>query len=78
MGLKLKLFRGRKEDYKKQGYYYDYPRAALWRWRNKGGTWALLEAAFTSFLQRMVLWVIGTLSLALSMFVLNELVDSLA
>jgi len=22
--------------------HYDYPVAALWRWRNKGGTWTLL------------------------------------
>jgi len=42
MGLKLKLFRGRKEDLKKTGPHYDYPRGALWRWRNKGGIWALL------------------------------------
>jgi len=33
MGVKLKLLHGPHEDF--QGN----PRAALWRWRNNGGTW---------------------------------------
>jgi len=68
-------FKGETRTLKKPGPHYDYPRAA---WRHKGGTWALLETAFTCFFRRMVLRVRGNLSLALSTFVLNELVDSLA
>jgi len=39
---------------KEPGPHYDYPVAALWRWRNKGGTWNLLDTAFTSFFLRML------------------------
>jgi len=46
MGLKLKLFRGRKVDFKKTGLHYDYPTDALWRWRNKDGIWAQLLHLF--------------------------------
>ena len=28
-------------------------------WRDNGGTWTLLETAFTSYFQRKVSWVIG-------------------
>jgi len=35
-GLKLKLLRGPNVD------LWSNPRAALWRWRNNGGTWTLL------------------------------------
>jgi len=63
---------------KEPGLHYDYPVAALWRWRKKGGTWTLLETAFTSFFLWMVPWVIGNLSLARYTFVQKELVHSLA
>ena len=65
---------------KEPGPQYDYPAAALWRWRNKGGTWTLLETAFTSFFLWMVpwVWVIGNVTLARYTFVQNELVHSLA
>ena len=63
---------------KEPGPQYDYPVAALWRWRNKGGTWTLLETAFTSFFLWIVPWDIGNLSLARYTFVQNELVHSLA
>jgi len=33
------------------------PRAALWRWRNNGCTWSLLETAFKSYFLRKVSWV---------------------
>jgi len=48
-------------------------RAALWRWRNNGSIWTLLESAFTSHFLRMVSWVIGTSFLCVSTFVRNLL-----
>jgi len=65
---------------KEPGPQYDCPVAALWRWRNKGGTWCLLETAFTFFScgwYRYTEFVIGNMSLARYTFVQNELVHSL-
>ena len=52
-------------------------RAALRRWRNNGGTWTLLETAFTSYFLRKISWVIGKSFLAVSTFVYKELAHSL-
>jgi len=54
------------------------PRAALWRWRNNGSVWTLLETAFTSYFLRKLSWVIGKLFLAAFTFVWTKLVHSLA
>jgi len=35
------------------------PKAVLWHWRDSGGTWTLLEAAFTSYFLRKALFVTG-------------------
>jgi len=70
--------RAKRRPTKEPGPQYDYHVTALWRWRNKGSTWTLLETAFTSFCLRMVSLVIGNLSLARSTSVWNELVRSLA
>ena len=37
------------ENLQKTGPQYDCSRAAIWRWRNKGCAWNLLETAATSF-----------------------------
>jgi len=56
MGLKLKSLRGRNEDFKiNQG--------RIMTLSQQRRTCALLETAFTSFLRRIVLWVIANLSL---------------
>ena len=55
---------------------YSNPRAALWDWRNIGGTWTLLETAFTSYFLRKVSRAISFL--AVSTFVQKELVHPLA
>jgi len=71
MGLKLQLLQGQHED------LYSNLRATLWRWRSNGGTWTLLETAFTScFMQKV--WVTGKSFLAISTFAWKELVHSLA
>ena len=58
-----------------RGRHYDYLSAALWRRRNNGGNWTLLETPFTSyFLQKFV----GKASLAVSTFFWKKLVHSLA
>ena len=45
-GLKLKLLREAIVDNQSN------LRAALWRWRNNGGTWSLPETAFASYFLR--------------------------
>jgi len=52
-----------------RGAHYDYPEAALWRWRNSGRTWTFLETAFTSYFLQKVSWVVGKSLLAISTFV---------
>jgi len=51
-----------------RGPHYDYPRVALWRWRNNGGTWTFLETVFTSYILRKVSWVTGKSFPAMSTF----------
>jgi len=62
-GLKLKLLRGPNKNLQNN------PRAALWRWRNIGGTWTLTERAFASYFLQKVSWITGISFRATSTFV---------
>jgi len=53
--LKLKFFEGQTRNHiVTRGPHCAHQRVALWRWRNNGGTWNLLETAFTSYFLRKV------------------------